>query len=59
MWDANMKRLVEPGVFDVMVGGNSVDLKSVELRVASSQPRAIADGAMTRLSQNSFLAGAR
>ena len=59
MWDANMKRVVEPGVFDVMVGGNSVDLKSVELRVASSQPRAIADGAVTRLSKNRFLAGAR
>jgi beta-glucosidase len=59
MWDANMKRVVEPGVFDVMVGGNSVDLKSVELRVASAQPRAIADSGLTRVSENSFLAGAR
>jgi beta-glucosidase len=59
MWDANMKRVVEPGVFDVMVGGNSADLKSVELRVASAQPRAVADSAAMRVSENSFLAGAR
>jgi beta-glucosidase len=29
----NMQRVVEPGMFDVMVGGNSVDLKTVELEV--------------------------
>ncbi|HEU4602886.1 MAG TPA: glycoside hydrolase family 3 N-terminal domain-containing protein [Steroidobacteraceae bacterium] len=59
MWDAHMKRVVEPGVFDVMVGSNSEQLKSIELRVASSKPRAIADSATMRASEDSFLAGAR
>jgi len=31
--DVNMKRVVEPGLFDIMVGPNSVDLKSVQLEV--------------------------
>src|SRR5437588_2243753 len=31
--DADMKRVVEPGRFDVMVGGNSVDLRSAPLDV--------------------------
>jgi len=30
---ADMKRVVEPGRFDIMVGGNSVDVKSVALDV--------------------------
>jgi beta-glucosidase len=33
-WNADMKRVVEPGDFDIMVGGNSVDLKHALLRVA-------------------------
>jgi beta-glucosidase len=31
--DADMKRVVEPGRFDVMVGGNSVDVRSAPLDV--------------------------
>lgn len=34
-WDANMKRTVEPGEFDIFVGPNSVDLKSAVLTVAA------------------------
>jgi beta-glucosidase len=30
---ADMKRVVEPGRFDVMVGGNSVDVQNVTLDV--------------------------
>jgi beta-glucosidase len=59
MWDANMKRVVEPGVFDVMVGNSSESLKTVALKVASARPRAIADGDAMRASESSFLAGAR
>ncbi len=33
MWDAQMKRVVEPGTFQIMVGPNSVDLKSVALEI--------------------------
>jgi beta-glucosidase-like glycosyl hydrolase len=33
-WNVAMKRVVEPGIFDVMVGPNSVDLKTVKLEVA-------------------------
>jgi beta-glucosidase len=32
-WNEDMKHVVEPGAFDVMVGPNSVDLKSVRLEV--------------------------
>lgn len=32
-WDKNMKRTVEAGEFDIMVGPNSVDLKNVVLTV--------------------------
>ncbi len=32
-WDKNMKRVVEPGDFDIMVGSNSVDLKTVTLNI--------------------------
>lgn len=35
LWDQHMKHVVEPGAFDVMVGSNSVDLKSVTLDVTS------------------------
>ncbi len=32
-WNADMKRIVEPGDFDIMVGPNSVDLKKTVLTV--------------------------
>ena len=32
-WNIDMKRVVEPGAFDVMVGSNSVDLKKTVLTV--------------------------
>lgn len=32
--DEQMKRVVEPGQFDILVGSNSVDLKGVVLEVA-------------------------
>jgi beta-glucosidase len=34
-WDADMKRSVEPGEFEILVGPNSVDLKSAVLTVAA------------------------
>jgi len=34
MWNIDMQRVVEPGEFQIMVGPNSVDLKSVTLTVA-------------------------
>ncbi|RJF90839.1 glycoside hydrolase family 3 N-terminal domain-containing protein [Sphingomonas cavernae] len=34
MWNDKMERVVEPGEFDIMVGPNSVDLKTVTLTVA-------------------------
>jgi beta-glucosidase len=33
LWDMRMEHVVEPGVFDIMVGPNSVELKSVKLTV--------------------------
>ncbi|HME40360.1 MAG TPA: glycoside hydrolase family 3 N-terminal domain-containing protein [Steroidobacteraceae bacterium] len=33
MWNVAMQRTVEPGAFDIMVGGNSVDLKSTVLHI--------------------------
>ena len=33
MWNARMERVVEPGEFDIMVGPNSVDLKTATLTV--------------------------
>ena len=33
MWDANMKRVVEPGEFTIYAGSNSVDLKPATLWV--------------------------
>ena len=35
LWDQHMKHVVEPGAFEIMVGPNSVDLKSVTLDVTS------------------------
>lgn len=33
IWNDRMEQVVEPGEFDVMTGPNSVDLKTVRLRV--------------------------
>ncbi|MGK6320546.1 glycoside hydrolase family 3 N-terminal domain-containing protein [Sphingomonas sp. DT-204] len=33
LWDKDMKRVVEPGTFTIMTGGNSVDLKTATLTV--------------------------
>ena len=33
MWDVNMQRVVEPGAFELMVGPNSVDLKTTVLHI--------------------------
>jgi len=33
LWDKDMKYVVEPGAFDIMVGPNSIDLKKVTLEV--------------------------
>jgi beta-glucosidase len=35
MWNIAMQRVVEPGAFEIMVGGNSVDLKSTLLHIGS------------------------
>jgi beta-glucosidase len=35
LWDQHMKHVVEPGAFEIMVGPNSVDLKSFTLDVTS------------------------
>jgi beta-glucosidase len=35
LWDEHMKHVVEPGDFEIMVGPNSVDLKTVTLKVTS------------------------
>jgi beta-glucosidase len=36
MWNIAMQRVVEPGDFDIMVGGNSVDLKSAVLHIGGT-----------------------
>jgi len=33
MWNVAMQRVVEPGAFDIMVGGNSVNLKTAVLNI--------------------------
>ncbi len=33
MWNVAMQRVVEPGAFDIMAGGNSVDLKTAVLTI--------------------------
>jgi beta-glucosidase len=35
LWDASMQRVVEPGTFEIMVGPNSVDLQTVQLRIGT------------------------
>ncbi|NJR78136.1 glycoside hydrolase family 3 N-terminal domain-containing protein [Sphingomonas corticis] len=34
LWNADMEEVVEPGLFDIMVGPNSVDLQTVTLEIA-------------------------
>jgi beta-glucosidase len=34
LWNADMREVVEPGLFDIMAGANSVDLKTVILEIA-------------------------
>ena len=34
MWDIDMNEVVEPGLFDVLAGPNSQDLKSATLEIA-------------------------
>lgn len=38
-WDVNMKQTVEPGEFEILVGPNSVDLKSAVLTVSAGSPQ--------------------
>jgi beta-glucosidase len=33
MWNSSMQRVVEPGAFAIMVGPNSVDLKTAVLHI--------------------------
>jgi len=35
MWNIAMQRVVEPGAFEIMVGGNSMDLKSTLLHIGT------------------------
>ncbi len=49
-WDANMKRTVEPGEFEILVGPNSVDLKSTVLTVGSGTPASA--GGVARVAQS-------
>jgi beta-glucosidase len=34
LWDARMREVVEPGMFDILVGPDSRDLQSVALEIA-------------------------
>ena len=34
LWNASMKEVVEPGLFDILAGPDSRDLKSVTLEIA-------------------------
>jgi beta-glucosidase len=36
IWNDKMQRVVEPGEFEILVGPNSVDLKSVTLTVSAA-----------------------
>ena len=35
LWNKDMKRIVEPGDFEIMVGANSADLKKTLLHVSN------------------------
>jgi beta-glucosidase len=35
LWDENMQRVIEPGSFEIMVGDNSVDVKTAHLEITS------------------------
>ncbi len=36
IWNREMKRVVEPGDFEVMVGGNSADLLKINFKVVNN-----------------------
>ena len=38
LWNAEMKHVVEPGQFEIMVGNSSTNLKSVMLTVSGDAP---------------------
>jgi len=44
LWDEHMKHVVAPGSFEIMVGSNSVDLKTALLEVAPESTRGDAGG---------------
>jgi beta-glucosidase len=44
LWDEHMKHVVAPGSFEIMVGPNSVDLKTALLEVAAESTRGDAGG---------------
>ena len=35
MWNVSMQRVVEPGVFEIMAGPDSVDLKTIQLTIGN------------------------
>jgi beta-glucosidase len=37
-WNADMRRVVEPGAFEIMTGPNSVDLQAITLTVTAAPP---------------------
>ncbi|HVU29437.1 MAG TPA: fibronectin type III-like domain-contianing protein, partial [Sphingomicrobium sp.] len=43
LWNAEMKRVVEPGTFTISAGPNSVELKSAKLEVRGSSPLVLQD----------------
>jgi beta-glucosidase len=47
LWDEHMKHVVAPGSFEIMVGANSVDLKTALLEVAPESTRGDAGGGGT------------
>jgi beta-glucosidase len=46
LWNQRMERVVEPGEFDIMVGPNSVDLKSALLVIGDTTPAETTTGAL-------------
>jgi beta-glucosidase len=53
----DMKRVVEPGRFEIMVGGNSVEVKTISLDVTAGSPRPITPQGRARRSNRTI--GAR
>ena len=39
LWDAELRRVVEPGAFDVMAGASSAAVQTVRLTVTGDRPR--------------------